>query len=48
LSANLDFGATVPALRPIAVALLTAAALLSVGGSVLIAVTARPRNRTGS
>jgi hypothetical protein len=45
LRADVDFGATVPALRPVSIAVLGAGAALLIGGSVLLALMVRPRNR---
>jgi hypothetical protein len=43
--ADLDFGATVPALRPLWITLFSGGALLLAGGVVLIVLTTRSRNR---
>jgi hypothetical protein len=45
LRADVDFGATVPALRPLWITLLAAGGVLLAGGTVLVAVTARARTR---
>ncbi|HEU5473454.1 MAG TPA: hypothetical protein VFV67_22650 [Actinophytocola sp.] len=45
LAADLDFGATAPALRPVALSLLGAGAAFLIGGTVLIAGTVRAASR---
>jgi hypothetical protein len=44
--ADLDAGATVPALRPVAITALSGGAVLLVGGALLLALTLRRRDRT--
>jgi len=43
LDADLDFGATAPVLRPVALSLLGVGTAFLIGGAVLVAVTVRPR-----